>query len=91
MSNEEVVVTLGNPPDISLLRDEIEKQINDKLSAFSNALMTPQDIYFPDNFTGTITVAPVDGSIYCNVYEYENGKLKSLMVSYKDKTSTCQN
>lgn len=89
MSNEEVVVTLGAPPDISLLRSEIEKQISDKLdTAVSNYESVLSAIYLPKDLTGTITVDDNKNSI---MYEFDNGKLQSVSVTYEDKTSTCQN
>lgn len=58
-----------------------------------NTLMTPKDIDFPDDLTGTITVLQnnVAALVHSVIYEFENGKLKSVAVSYKDKTSICQN
>lgn len=57
-----------------------------------NALLSPKDIDFPDNFTGTITVKQCDDTkVDSVVYEFENSKLKSIMMSYKDDVKLCQN
>lgn len=57
----------------------------------SNNLSSPKDIEFPDNLTGTITVEQSDAIANRVVYEFENGKLKSIMMSYKDSIKLCQN
>ena len=57
----------------------------------SNNLSSPKDIEFPDNLTGTITVEQPDAIANRVVYEFENGKLKSIMMSYKDSIKLCQN
>lgn len=56
-----------------------------------NTLSSPKDIDFPDNLTGTITVKQHDAKVNSTIYEFENGKLKSITMSYKDDVKLCQN
>ena len=87
----ELIVTLPTPPDISLSRSEIEKQVGDALdTAVSNYESVLSAIYLPKDLTGTVTVDDDKNSI---VYEFENGKLQSVSASYDkyDKVNICLN
>ena len=87
----ELIVALPTPPDISLSRGEIEKQVSDALDkAVSNYESILSAVYLPKDLTGTVTVDDDKNSI---TYEFENGKLQSVSASYDKylKANTCQN
>lgn len=80
--SDELTITIPTP-DISISREEIEKKVNDKLNeAVNNYESVLSAIHLPKDLTGTVTVYDLKYEV---TYEFDNGKLQAVSVSYPDK------